>query len=232
VSETRLLERPVTRRWPVRERAPRVSGRPAMYTAFAQDMALLNTPAKRRWLVGLLGVTAAAVFVLPGDLLTLLAVAFAVVAGFFLQERLAGFWQYDPTVSLRTQSLRLAWSEIVQPNWVMGVGYNAYQFAAQEAGIIGGFTIHSRAGADNSWLTIWATTGIIGVMLFLLPWIVVVRHLASSSLLLTVCLLPLATLFVHSQFVNSFLYSHLLITLAIIVTLTLASASRSYEASI
>src|ERR671910_2651643 len=62
-------------------RRRRLSGRPEFYTSYAQDMALVNTPPKRRAL-GALAVGALLLpFVLTDDLLQLLATAFVAAIG-------------------------------------------------------------------------------------------------------------------------------------------------------
>lgn len=154
-------------------------------------------------------------------------VVWGVFAGVLLGDRLVGFIQpYDPTVVLRTSALELAWERIVEPNVLVGVGYNAYQFATASAGLIGDFSIHSRAGADNSWLTIWATTGVVGVALFALPWVVsgfiLMRQLWQRfDWVFLAGLASLGALVIHSQVVNSFLYAHLLITMSIVLVVAL-----------
>ncbi|MEX0649563.1 MAG: O-antigen ligase family protein [Candidatus Andersenbacteria bacterium] len=160
-----------------------------------------------------------------------MCVVWGALAAGLLGDRLAGFVQYDPTVTLRTDSLALAWSHIIQPNALVGVGYNAYQFAAVDAGLIGQFSLHSRAGADNSWLTLWATTGLIGVLLFAWPWIAAGIWLGRKAvkgldLQAGAGVLALAGLFIHSQFVNSFLYAHLLVILVAIVTISMQPYDR------
>jgi branched-chain amino acid transport system permease protein len=59
---------------PVRGRGRRPRGRPAMYTAYAQDMSLLNTGAKRTSIGILLVLAALAPFLFQDDLLRLLAI--------------------------------------------------------------------------------------------------------------------------------------------------------------
>lgn len=157
-----------------------------------------------------------------------LIIAWGFLAALLLGERVWGIVQFDPTVVLRFESLGMVWSALAERRFLVGVGYNAYQFAAHEAGIIEDFTIHSRAGADNSWLTLWVTTGVIGIILFLLPWVAMMRsfirrwllHGSRESLAAT---LAFSALFIHSQFVNSFLYGHLLIVLIIIFALAASS---------
>lgn len=159
------------------------------------------------------------VFLLP------LALAFftlALAALIFFPQRLIGLFTVDETAALRLTSLSSAWQLVEQSPWT-GTGYNAYQFAAREAGLIQDFSLHSRAGTDNSLLTLAVTTGLPGVVLFLLPWLMLSHRLpfaANFSLL---------ALFIHSQFVNSFLYSHLLITLIIITALCFSMKNPSFS---
>lgn len=76
-----MLERPVSRQVVEFRPGHRLRGRPELYTAYRQDMALLNTPGKRIS-VGLAIVLAAAgAFVLSNDLVILLATAFAACIG-------------------------------------------------------------------------------------------------------------------------------------------------------
>ncbi|MBO2455465.1 branched-chain amino acid ABC transporter permease [Actinomadura barringtoniae] len=55
----------------INRRRPR--GRPQLYTSYKQDTALLDTPAKRRWLTALLVASLLAPFMLTDDILALLA---------------------------------------------------------------------------------------------------------------------------------------------------------------
>ena len=140
--------------------------------------------------------------------------------------RFAGLISIDPTVEARISSIQKA-LPIIADNSLLGVGYNAYQFAAHSTGAISNFQNHSRAGADNSLLTIWATTGLIGLALFSVFWVYIIRQLLVSlvqnkSLLSFMGLLCVLILVVHSQFVNSLIYSHLLITLIVILSLSLS----------
>lgn len=151
-------------------------------------------------------------------------------AGLFLHERLLGLFYLDDTVALRFNALRAAWPLAAQHSF-LGVGYNAYQFAARAAGLISDFSLHSRAGTDNSYLTLLATTGLPGLVLFMLPLFYLGHRLLRLALaghhLAFAGLLALFTLLVHANFVNSLLYSHLLITLALILSLALYADNSS-----
>lgn len=140
-----------------------------------------------------------------------------------LGQRAIGLLTYDPTVDVRLAALQQIWPLAQAHTW-LGVGYNAYQFAAQQAGLIGDFTIHSRAGADNSFLTLWVTTGLPGVILFIVPWAYLASHFLRQwwrrpNFLYLAWFLSWLTWFIQAQFVNSLLYSHLFITMVIISVL-------------
>ena len=159
-------------------------------------------------------------------------IMWAVLAAVLLGDRFTNVFEYDPTVELRRESLRVVWGQLLVPNAVIGIGYNTYQFAAQEVGLISSFATHSRAGADNSFLTIWVTTGIVGLALYLSIWgyisnILIALWIRRNSLLSFAVALSIVALTIHSQFVNSFLYSHLIIVLMIICALALSDQEEA-----
>ncbi len=55
------------------------------------------------------------------------------VGAFFLKSRLYGLLVIDATARLRLESIQQAWALAEQRSW-LGTGYNAYQFAALDAG--------------------------------------------------------------------------------------------------
>lgn len=151
--------------------------------------------------------------------ITGLLIATCLVAIFFLGDRAHGLLTIDITAQLRLESIQTA-LPLAGEHLLTGVGYNRYQFAAKAAGGIDNFSLHSRAGADNSLLTLLITTGLLGVFLFFIPWVAASRQLLKKQAFPT--LFSMTTLLIHSQFVNSFLYSHLLIALIIVVALSLS----------
>ena len=128
---------------------------------------------------------------------------------------------FDPTASLRVQSYVSA-LEVIQEYPIGGTGYNAYQFGLAKLGIGVSSAIHSRAGSDSSLLTLLATTGIVGVLIIISGITYFIGFLVSGTTeqsrgaVTAVCLVVVAVL-VHSQFVNSMLYPHLLIAWAILL---------------
>ncbi|OGY36736.1 MAG: hypothetical protein A3E36_04150 [Candidatus Andersenbacteria bacterium RIFCSPHIGHO2_12_FULL_45_11b] len=139
-------------------------------------------------------------------------------------DRVAHFFTHDPTIALRADAYRVVWHRLVEPHVVFGVGYNAYQFSAKNAGLIADFSIHSRAGSDSSIFTLLVTGGIIGTCLFLMPIAIAVYWHGVQWLLRrrTQSLLFIwsaSALFIHAQFENSLLYPHLLIVFLLISAL-------------
>lgn len=149
-----------------------------------------------------------------------------IVMGMSLQDRALGILTHDPTISLRTQAYEATWHRLVEHNLFLGVGYNAYQFVAQDAGLISDFSIHSRAGSDSSFITLLVTTGIVGLTLFIIP----IGATVAYQLILWICYRKLeallfiwttVVLLVQSQITNSLLYPHILIPYLLLSALLL-----------
>ena len=143
--------------------------------------------------------------------------------------RLAGLFTVDPGVTARAAQLQQTWQVAAKTSF-LGVGYNYWQYTARDQGLISNFTIHSRAGADNSLLALLATTGLPGVIAFVAPWLLIASHLLSrwfrqGQPLALAAVASIVFLFIHAQFLNSLLYAHLLLVLTIIVAVALTSRS-------
>lgn len=159
----------------------------------------------------------------------ILALVCTALMGFLLGDRATSVLLHDPTTTIRIDAYKSVWRNLVEPNTILGVGYNAYQFAAKNAGIIGDFSIHSRAGSDSSILTLLVTTGVVGTAFFFIPIIAGVslhlwRFLHTRNFLSLCFLFATVTLLVHSQVTNSLLYPHVLMTYIL-----LAAISFSYD---
>lgn len=146
------------------------------------------------------------------------ALGLVLVPGF--GARLGALSAADPTAQLRVESWRQA-IEHAQTFPLFGVGYNAYAFEQLAAGNIRTVRIHSRAGADNSLLTLLATTGfwgasILGTLVAASLW-TLVRRARARSALATPALLALFALLAHAQFVHSLVYVHLAVPLALLL---------------
>lgn len=150
-------------------------------------------------------------------------VAFSAVVLFVprVNERVVGIRTIDETAQLRLVSWGNAWTVISDHPWT-GVGYNLYQYVQVKYGFLDDTREHSASGSDSSFLTVWATTGIFGVLVF--GWLFVAmlreawrtwrdRQLPKEWQGFGLGLVAgLIGLFFHSQFVNSLLYPHIMQT--------------------
>lgn len=144
--------------------------------------------------------------------------AIAAFAGFILLtpaiprifERILGAVTFDITASARLAS----WGEGLQiftTSPLIGVGFNNLRFAKATLGffeISEGFGGHAGAGVDSSFLLVLSTTGILGILAFLLFYFFLLGKffLARSNQYALATFISMVALFVHSQFVNSFFF--------------------------
>lgn len=106
-------------------------------------------------------------------------------------------------------------------NSVLGVGFNVYRYAKMEYGFSGKdkwLVSHADAGADSSLLFVAATTGIIGLGVYIYYlrslWLYFPQNIFSKSILVG--------LFFHSFFLNSFFYPPIIL----LISLELAKAYK------
>lgn len=125
----------------------------------------------------------------------------------------------DPTARLRVYSWQFA-SEIIADYPLLGAGFGRYAFEINERGH-GLLSDHSSGGSDSSLLTIWAQTGIFGILSYLaigfVAAITAIRRIWKKddfdSYLLLGLLSGFAGMMVHSVFVNSLLYALMMVYL-------------------
>src|SRR3972149_883584 len=150
-----------------------------------------------------------------------------------IQERVGGILTIDVTAQKRVES----WSNIItlsRGNPLFGTGFNTLRYVQFEEGLITNSEEHSAGGSDSSFLTILATTGIFGLLAFI--WLMFLALFVSWKLFINKenkfnsalglgIIGGLASLFVHSQFVNSLLYPHMLV----VVWMLLGAAVWTYQ---
>lgn len=125
----------------------------------------------------------------------------------------------DPTAELRVYSWKFA-SELIADHPLLGVGYGRYAYEINQRGH-GLLSDHSSGGSDSSLLTIWAQTGIFGLLSYLaigfVASITAIRRIRKKedfdSYLLLGLLSGFAGLMLHSFFVNSLLYALMMVYL-------------------
>jgi O-antigen ligase len=108
---------------------------------------------------------------------------------------------------------------IIKDNPITGVGFNTYRYAQKQYGFISDSdwqTTHAGAGADSSLLFVGATTGLIGLMCYLLYLSTLWKYEKMRPALLAIL--------VHSWFLNSLFYPFVLVFLALFMANSLPSA--------
>ncbi len=117
--------------------------------------------------------------------------------------------EVDATAKLRVVSWQKSFSL-----WgkfpILGVGYNTYRYKAAEEGIVDEEDF-SAGGSDSTILTILVTTGILGFLAFLYFYFSLwfgnlIRYFKTQNTLYLGFVAGISGLFIHSIFVNSFLF--------------------------
>ncbi len=120
------------------------------------------------------------------------------------------------SITERLENWKFGWKVFVD-NPILGVGFNTVRYAKisyrypQDNLLIS----HSGAGLDNSLLFVAATSGIIGLIVFLLLLFQIYSH---ASMLTKVSLIAIV---IHSFFVNSFFYPWVMLWLWILIGVTM-----------
>ena len=103
---------------------------------------------------------------------------------------------------------------IISSKPFIGVGFNSYRYAKTNIGVPSNWTgapSHADAGVDNSYLFVWATTGIIGLLAYIwLWWRIMNRSLTIfkkyHSPQSIVVLSSISGLFINALFINSLFF--------------------------
>lgn len=128
-----------------------------------------------------------------------------------VKNRITGAFEIDETSQARIVSWKNAIT-IFQHQPIFGVGFNNYRYAQAKYRLFAypeQIELHSASGVDSSLLLVAATTGTIGLLLFLALIAVVISSAISNIYLQPASLISLTvflSLLVHSQFVNSFFF--------------------------
>lgn len=133
-----------------------------------------------------------------------------------VRTRIIGALTLDETAQARIESWQNA-LVIIRDNSLFGVGFNTYRFAQEKYNFFsldnpqGG---HSGGGVDSSLLLVTATTGAVGISLFILLLGSIIKTIAkgaSSNPLRLATLASLFALLVHSLFVNSLFFPQIML---------------------
>lgn len=102
----------------------------------------------------------------------------------------------------------------------LGVGFDAYRYAQQKEGFLtkNGDTTHSGAGTDNSFLFVFATTGIVGLIAYIVMTYNILKFsFASKTIIDRTIFASYIALIIGSFFVNALFYPFLLVWLWVLV---------------
>ena len=135
-----------------------------------------------------------------------------------IQTRIAG--TTDPADS--AQFRWTSWSntlEIVKDQPILGVGFNTLRYVQKDYGFTDEDTFlkHSASGSDSSLLFVWATSGIVGLCLFLAGIYGKGSNFLYKSMIIA--------LLVESQFINSLFYPQIMFVW--MITLALSFLGRN-----
>ncbi len=128
-----------------------------------------------------------------------------------VKNRVIGAFTLDDTSQARIISWKNAVT-VIKHQPLFGVGFNNYRFAQEKYQLYADpnqVELHSSSGSDSSILLVAATTGLIGLFLFLsFLGSLLLKSLKKSSKepVKLIFLTVLISLMIHSQFVNSFFF--------------------------
>ena len=156
-----------------------------------------------------------------------------------VRNRVVGAVTLDATARARLQDWQKTYV-IVKDNWLTGVGFNAFRYAKDQYGYFRnerGLPIpsgHSGAGADSSVLFVWATTGVFGLITYLLlyggiwleAWLRYSKPKVKPQFLYLTLIVSIPTLVIHSQFVNSLFFPWIMEWMWIVVGLAFGTAEN------
>lgn len=119
-------------------------------------------------------------------------------------------------------------AEIIGDNPIFGIGFNTLRYERRDRGNVPVYDWqhnHAAAGADNSFLFVWATTGIVGLTAYLyLCFKVAVLSLQSSYA--KIVFPSIIAIFTHSFFLNTQFYPWVLAWFFILLGALLDSKKR------
>jgi len=191
-------------------------------------LALVLTFSRSAWLM--FGVVVLVYGLFKSKKLLLVAGLIAFLAYFAvprIQTRITGVTDPADSAGYRV----ISWShtlDIIKDNFVLGVGFNTYRYAQIDYGFISSGELggNSGAGSDASLLLVFATTGILGFVIFIAGLVFpLVGNFYKNNFLLSV----ISGLLFESIFINSLFYPQILFVLLIIFAMYSLVESKSYS---
>lgn len=121
------------------------------------------------------------------------------------QARLKGAVLIDESAGLRFESWWKG-SEIAKVNPIIGVGFNNIRSTQQQLNLVQTYSVeggHSGAGVDSSLLFVLATTGVAGLIIYLVFWVKTLINFRKQNSILSVTAVTIfISIIISSQFIN------------------------------
>ncbi len=124
-------------------------------------------------------------------------------------DRIKGGLKVDKSASERL----ISWDnslKIFENSLILGVGFNNYRIAQESFNLLRTFSPdggHSGSGSDSSFLLILATTGFLGILIYLGLWLIFFKNIYKNNNLLAL----FVSFLIASQFINGLFYIPLMI---------------------
>lgn len=144
-------------------------------------------------------------------LIGMLTVVIILISPFFYVENINLF--RHASTDARVGNYEAAFS-IIRQTPLFGVGFNTYRYAKDRYNIQSGWLktpSHADAGVDNSFLFVLATTGIVGLVSYLIFWFclfknAVVSYRDQKNIYAAVFIASGVGIFMHAMFINSLFF--------------------------
>lgn len=125
-----------------------------------------------------------------------------------IQTRISGTTDPADSAQFRVQS----WNntlKIIKDYPILGVGFNTLRYVQKDYGFYNEDTYlsHAAAGSDSSILFVMATTGIVGLLIFMLGILVPVLKTGNNLFIYKTVIL---SLLIESQFINALFYPQIM----------------------
>lgn len=133
-------------------------------------------------------------------------------------ERINGGFRIDTTASERVQSWQKGLQVFAQYP-ILGIGFNNLRFFSVDKNLVKTFSPdggHSGAGVDSSLLVVASTTGVIGLVGYLIFWVYLTysflqRYVKTKKFEFIMPLIIMAELIINSQFINSLFFPSIML---------------------
>lgn len=156
--------------------------------------------------------------------LSIIAVFILVISSYFYVESMNLFRQASTNARIGNYQSAI---KIITDQPILGIGFNTYRYAKEKYDIHSGWVkapSHADAGVDNSFLFVIVTSGIIGLLAYLLMWGISLKrayvlYKKNSNIFAIIFISSSAGLFVHAMFINSLFFPAIMLWMWILLGL-------------